>query len=219
MAATSCDAVLLTLSDHRLPHSAVAARARQRAKTRRSWREKLRSLWPESVRPVLCDRCNRSMIEFERVNDERLCIRCTADNQLARAAPALAGAVAVLRTLWMEADIERQAHRERPFDDPRRANAIRETAEVVLWWLTPCDVRPPGTIAVGETAARQAIAAFDRVWALRCSTRTLAEIYGGWAASQAKALRAAAHVAIDRQYAALIAAETPELDAPARKEA
>jgi hypothetical protein len=216
--ATPCKAVLLTLSDHRLPHSAVAMRA-QHLKGRRPWLSKLRALWPVRVRPLLCDRCSRSMLEFEQLSEERLCIRCTADNQLARSAPALAGAVAVLRTLWMEADIERQAHRERPFDDSRRANAIRETAEAVLWWLTPCDVRPPGVGGVGETIALQAISTFDRTWALRCSTRTLAEIYRGWAASHAKVLRAAAHVAVDRQYAALIADETPDRDAHAGQEA
>jgi predicted outer membrane lipoprotein len=198
----------LKLGEHRLPCSTLALRARRRSQTRRrSWMDALRSWWPERPRQVPCDLCKRSMFEFQQVGTERLCIRCVADGQAALATPALAGAMAVLRALWLESEIERQAQRERPFVDSRRSDAVRETAEVVLWWLTPRDLRPPGTKAVGENTALEALATFDRVWALRCSTRKLADIYACWVTHQAKALRRAELSVLDRRYRALIGAE------------
>ena len=168
-----------------------------------AWMRGLRGLWPARARTENCDRCRRSMLEYQQLESERLCIRCVADNQT----PALAGAMAVLRALWREAELDRQSQRGRPFEDTRRSDAIGEVAEILLWWFTPRSLRPPGTMAVGETTAMEVLAAYDRVWALRGSKRTLRQIYTGWATSHANALRRAQLEAVDRSYAKWVATE------------
>jgi hypothetical protein len=199
----------LTLSERRLPRSSAALRARRRPEARRwSWVQMLRSLRLLPQPAVCCDSCKCSMNEFQQMGTERLCIRCVADRQLTLASPALAGALAVLRTLWREAEIERAEQVERPFHDARRSDAIREVGELVMWWLTPRGLRPPGMMALGESTALEAMAAFDRVWALRCSQSRLGDVYQCWATRRAKALRYAEQGDLDRRYAALIEAET-----------
>lgn len=198
----------LTLSEHWLPRSTAALRARRLSpKPQHVWATALRRMWPVRLRAAPCDRCRRSAFEFQQVGSEHLCIRCVADSQVVAASPAHAGAMAVLRVLLVEAEMEREEQRARPFDDRRHGDALRETAEVVMWWLTPRAHRPPDMVAVGESTVRAMLAAFDRVWALRCSTRKLEQIYVCWASRHAKALRVAELTAVDRSYQRWIAAE------------
>jgi hypothetical protein len=147
------------------------------------------------------------MLDYQQVGPEKLCIRCVSDAQVALATPTLAGAIAVLRTLWVEAEIERQTQCERPFPDRRRLDAIRETGEIVLWWLTPKSLRPPNMATVGESTILDVLREFDRIWKLRCSSRSLADVYAWWVGRHAKVLRYRELTAIDRRYAALIASE------------
>jgi hypothetical protein len=127
---------------------------------------------------------------------------------VALAAPELAGAIAVLRTLWVEAEIEQRAQRDRPFPDRRRLDAIRETGELVLWWLTPRALRPPDMEAVGKGALHDVFVAFDRMWNLRSSPRSLAGVFSWWVSHHAKLSRCRELAIIDRRYAALIASES-----------
>lgn len=195
------------------PGSADLLRARPKARRKPRW-QFLRAWWPARAAPMTCGRCKASMLDFRAVGTELLCIHCVADAQLARAQPALAGALAVLRVLWLEAEVERQEQRDRPFDDPRRSTALREVGEILLWWLTPCDLRSRDTRAVGESAVLEVLAAFDRVWALRCSKRRLGEIYIYSRNAHAQHLRAAALEFVDRQYL-----QYPPLSAPERASA
>jgi hypothetical protein len=149
------------------------------------------------------------MLDYQQVCGERLCIRCVSDSQMAFATPALAGAIAVLRALWMEEEFARLEQRAKPFEDRRHLAAIRETGELVMWWLTPRALRPPDVQDIGETAVLEVIADYDRIWPLRCSPRTLAGIYTCWVRRHAKMLSYTELTAIDRRYAALIAAEPP----------
>lgn len=211
--ATAVNTVALTTSEHRLPLTAAAKRLRRRADTD-PWAARLRRwLWPVRVHTQPCDRCHRSMLEYQQVGAERLCIRCVSDSQVALASPALAGAIAVLRALWLEEELERLAQRARPFEDRRRLSAIRETGELLMWWLTPRALRPPDVQDLGETGIREAIADFDHKWSLRCSQRTLSGIYAWWVRRHAQMLSYTELTAIDRRYAALIASEPPS---PAR---
>jgi hypothetical protein len=156
-----------------------------------------------------CDRCTTPMLESMPVGTERVCIRCVAETRLPLAAPDLAGASAVLRTLFTEAELEWGAQWARPFVDRRRLEAILETADVVLWWITPANMRSPDTAAIGERTALEIIAAFDRTWRLRSTLmgRSLMDVFAWWRQSQAKALRVAELAAVDRRYATWIATE------------
>lgn len=149
------------------------------------------------------------MQDFLRVGVERVCIQCVANSRLPLAEPALAGAAAVLRTLQRESELEWRAQLCRPFVDERRAAAIRETAEVVLWWITPPNLRTPEAALLSERMTMEVIAKFDRLWVLRSTAaRSLSGIYSVWKQRQMQMLRYADLEAVDRQYASLIASES-----------
>lgn len=189
-----------------LPRTAIALqRIRPRPKSLPWWRTWFRT------RPVelMCDHCGRAMIDFMPLRAERICIRCVAEMRTPLATPEIAGAAAVLRTLFLEAELEWQAQSVRPFrDDKRRIDAILATAELVLWWLTPPNLRRPDTTALGEHSVLEVVANFDRTWKLRSTTqRSLMGVFAAWRDRQLKAQRHAELAAVDKRYAALIAAE------------
>ena len=193
----------LTLSH--LPRTSAALKRPLRRTSVPWWR----AFWRRARTPLVCDRCARAMTDFMPVAGERVCIRCVASARLPLAQPELAGAAAVLRTLLLEADLEWRAQRDRPFVDERRLEAILAAADVVLWWITPSNLRRPDATALDERTTLQALAAFDRVWALRSARhRCLCNIFAAWRGSQAKAQRYAELAEVDRRYAAWIEASS-----------
>lgn len=191
----------LTLSQ--LPRTSAALQRGRRRPTTSWWRV----LWPRLAARLACDRCSQPMVDFIPVDAERVCIHCVASARLPLAQPELAGAAAVLRTLLIEADLEWRAQRDRPFVDERRLEAILAAAEVVLWWITPPNLRRPDAVALNERTTLQALAAFDRLWSLRSTRhRSLGDIFMAWRGSQAKAQRYAELAEVDRRYAAWIEA-------------
>ena len=206
VAMTSSQTLVL---DRRMSRASMALqRARGQRRTKRSGFRVWTRLWAQ---PLVCDRCGGDMLEFLPVGDERVCIRCVGAARMPIADPELAGAAAVLRVLFQEAELEWRAQWGAPFLDRRRIDATMAAAEVVLRWITPPNQRTPDMAALGEHDAMNVIASFDRVWALRSSSvRTLMGIFKCWRERQAKAQRYFELEAVDRRYAALIAAESAQ---------
>ena len=184
--------------------AAVLRRTRPRATPISWWRSWLRLRSPA----LECDHCARSMTDFYALGAERICIRCVAEMRAPLATPELAGAAAVLRTLFAEAELEWQVQSSRPFVDKRRSDAILATAEIVLWWLTPPNLRRPDTVAIGECTALEVVAHFDRTWTLRSATKlSLGQVFTTWRDRQVKVQRHAELDDVDKRYATLIASE------------
>ena len=195
--------------DRRMSRASMALqRAREQRRKKQSGFRMWTRLW---AKPLVCDRCGGDMLEFLPVGAERVCVRCVAVARMPLAEPELAGAAAVLRVLFQEAELEWRAQWGAPFLDRRRIDATMAAAEVVLRWITPPNQRTPDMAALGERDAMNVIAGFDRMWALRSSSvRTLMGIFKCWRERQAKAQRYFELEAVDRRYAALIAAESAQ---------
>lgn len=170
---------------------------------RRVWAACERLLREEST----CARCARPMLEWCQRGQERVCIACVADERAPLAPPELAGATAVLRTLLLEAHLDWTWHRDHLFQDHRRLEAVLDTAESVLWWLTPPNLRAPNLVSLRDETIVEVLGHFDRVWTCKSSAKSLMAIYEGQWASQAKAQRHFELDAIDRKYAAIVASE------------
>lgn len=195
----------LALEGH-LPRATEALqRARRRRKVTPPWIRAWKRLWGDIL---VCERCERDARDLLTIGNERVCIRCVASARLPLAEPELAGATAVLRTLFKEAELEWRAQWGAPFLDRRRLDATLATAEVVLRWITPPTQRTHDMAALDARSALKVIAGFDRFWALRSTAaRNLEGIYTCWRDRQALALRYFELEAVDRRYARIISAE------------
>jgi len=201
-----------------LPRTAAALRDVRRNTSRARvppWLRALRRLWAIAERlsatTATCDGCGGSMLEHASIGRQRLCIRCVRVRGAPVAAAEFAGAAAVVRTLLREAQLDWRQRQSHPFDDLRRNEAILDTVQGVLWWMTPPNVRTPNVAELDEAVVVELLQRFDRMWALRSSPDTLTVVYTRWRQWQAKAVRHAELDEIDRRYAAAVRADAHEV--------
>jgi hypothetical protein len=167
---------------------------------RRIWSLAERLSAPQST----CDDCHGVMLEHCPVDGRRICVRCVSSRRTPLSEPELAGAAAVVRTLMREAQLDWRSRQSHPFEDLRRNEAIIDTMQGVLWWMTPPNLRTPNVIALREEAIVELLRRFDRVWTLRCNPSSLTTVYTQWRNSQSKAARHADLAEIDRRYASVV---------------
>lgn len=203
-------AVQLT-RDSRLSRAAAALLRRGRPRVHPALRA-VRRIWAACEKllreDVSCGRCGSAMLEWCIRGQARVCITCVANEPAPLAAPELAGVAAVLRTLLLEAHLDWNWHRDHLFQDERRLEAVLDTAESVLWWMTPPNLRVPNPAALEQTPIGEVLGRFDRIWTCKTTAMTLTAIYEGQRASQARAQRRAELDAIDCKYAELVATHT-----------
>jgi hypothetical protein len=169
----------------------------------------VRRVWAACERLSLsatCDRCGGPMLECRLRGDRRLCIQCVSDevpvDWRLHCRPQDAGGAAVLRALLREMEFSLSGAL-RP-GEQLRAQALLDTAEIVVWWMTPPNLRIPRFAKLDDAALKAHISRFDEVWGLRASDVSLATVYRGWSASQNKAQQYAALSRLDRAYAELV---------------
>lgn len=151
----------------------------------------------------VCDRCERRMLEHRERGRERICIVCVELESEQRpqpiAPPEAAGCTAALRALLHELKHAAMLHGE----DCSRVTALIDAALGVAWWLTPPNLRLPGSARIDEASVVRLLAEYDRAWGLRATVSSLVSAFEQWRTMQLRAAQYAELAEVDRRYAAL----------------
>jgi hypothetical protein len=203
----------------RLPLTAATLRRLSPSRRPSTALRLMRRLWAAvehfACTDATCDRCGRPMLESCCRGVERVCIHCVSEEASRVGRPTLeparpedperAGAAAVLRALLLELQVV--TFSELGGADNERVEAMIHTAYALLWWLTPVNLRVPGTTDLDEREVLAALERFDAAFGVRASNKSLVDTYAGWRESQRRACRYYELTSVDRKYAELVMAE------------
>jgi hypothetical protein len=163
----------------------------------------IRRLWAACERSAhvqaTCDRCGKAMLDPCQRGRQRICVQCVDEERRALGSAEQAGATAVLRALLLE--LEASALGGSAPSQRAYIEALLEVTHLVLWWMTPENLRTPSMVAVEEASVVAAFERFDAVWMLSMTAKNLTAVYAGWTRTQRRALSFAELQAADNAYA------------------
>jgi hypothetical protein len=158
----------------------------------------------------LCDRCDRPMLEFRERGRQRICIQCVEleveERPKPLAPPEVAGCTAALRALLVESRHLATAHTE--YWKVEHLTAAIDTALVLVWWLTPPNIRLPGHDRIDEASITRLLTAYEETRGLRATATSLVGAFRQWRLMQLRAAQYAELAEVDRRYAALTQRES-----------
>lgn len=169
----------------------------------------MRRLWATCERcrdQATCDRCGDPMLDSSVSGFERICIRCVRDEAHVEAPlesrPQDAAAAMALRALLKELDFCLSGAGR--LSELLRADAVLHTADILLGWLTPQNLRGPHYSKLDEQALRHHLRRFDDAWGLRTGGTSLIGLYDGWRKLQDKQQTYDKLAQTDTSYAQLL---------------